>query len=183
MQAIREAGVRLIYEHGYEGMNLRQLADAVGIQAGSLYNHIHTKQDLLFELVSWAARCPDLAAFAAKLFNKRTGLDLIEVPYRSAGQMTQDVASGLNQVMVSSPAAANAVANRSGITPSPPDTRPAGSLPGQRAMHGTRNPPSITVPLAPAKGVCPPSGQVKFSAPLSVLNTRSVSFSRPFSFR
>lgn len=51
MQAIREAGVRLIYEHGYEGMNLRQLADAVGIQAGSLYNHIHTKQDLLFELV------------------------------------------------------------------------------------------------------------------------------------
>ncbi len=51
MQAIREAGVRLIYQHGYEGMNLRQLADAVGIQAGSLYNHIHTKQDLLFELV------------------------------------------------------------------------------------------------------------------------------------
>ncbi|HEY1720786.1 MAG TPA: TetR/AcrR family transcriptional regulator [Magnetospirillaceae bacterium] len=51
MQAIREAGVRLIYEHGYEGMNLRQLAEEVGIQAGSLYNHIHTKQDLLFELV------------------------------------------------------------------------------------------------------------------------------------
>jgi AcrR family transcriptional regulator len=51
MAAIREAGVRLIYEHGYEGMNLRQLAEEVGIQAGSLYNHIHTKQDLLFELV------------------------------------------------------------------------------------------------------------------------------------
>jgi AcrR family transcriptional regulator len=51
MQAIREAGVRLIYQHGYEGMNLRQLAEEVGIQAGSLYNHIHTKQDLLFELV------------------------------------------------------------------------------------------------------------------------------------
>ena len=49
------------------------------------------------------------AAFAAKLFNKRTGLGLVEVPYRSAGQLTQDVASGVNQVMVSSVAAARAV--------------------------------------------------------------------------
>jgi tripartite-type tricarboxylate transporter receptor subunit TctC len=49
------------------------------------------------------------AAFAAKLFNKRAGLDLIEVPYRSAAQMMQDVASGIDQVMVSSPAAASAV--------------------------------------------------------------------------
>ena len=49
------------------------------------------------------------AAFAAKLFNKRAGLGLVEVPYRSAAQMTQDVASGVNQVMMSSIAAANAV--------------------------------------------------------------------------
>lgn len=49
--AIRDAGVRLIYQHGYEGMSLRQLAAEVGIQAGSLYNHIATKQDLLFDLV------------------------------------------------------------------------------------------------------------------------------------
>ena len=49
------------------------------------------------------------AAFAAKLINKRADLGLVEVPYRSAAQMTQDVASGVNQVMVSSIAAANAV--------------------------------------------------------------------------
>lgn len=49
------------------------------------------------------------AAFGAKLFNKRTGLGLIEVPYRSSAQMTQDVASGVNQVMMSSIAAANPV--------------------------------------------------------------------------
>ena len=49
------------------------------------------------------------AAFAAKLFNKRAGLDLIEVPYRASGQMNQDVAAGINQVMMSSIAAANAV--------------------------------------------------------------------------
>ena len=36
--------------------------------------------------------------------------------------------------------------------------------------------------LTPANGVWPPSGQVKFSAPLSVVNTRIVSSSRPLSF-
>ena len=51
LEAIRRAGLRLIYEHGYEGMSLRQLAAEVGITPGSLYNHIDTKQDLLFELV------------------------------------------------------------------------------------------------------------------------------------
>jgi tripartite-type tricarboxylate transporter receptor subunit TctC len=49
------------------------------------------------------------AAFAAKLVNKRADLGLIEVPYRSAAQMVQDVASGVNQAMMSSVAAANAV--------------------------------------------------------------------------
>jgi tripartite-type tricarboxylate transporter receptor subunit TctC len=49
------------------------------------------------------------ASFAAKLFNKRADLGLVEVPYRSAAQMTTDVASGINQVMMSSIAAANAV--------------------------------------------------------------------------
>jgi tripartite-type tricarboxylate transporter receptor subunit TctC len=49
------------------------------------------------------------AAVAAKLFNRRADLGLTEVPYRSAAQMTQDVASGTVQVMISSVAAANAV--------------------------------------------------------------------------
>jgi len=49
------------------------------------------------------------AAFAAKLLNRRADLGLIEVPYRSAAQMSQDVASGVTQVLVSSVAAANAV--------------------------------------------------------------------------
>jgi len=51
MEAIRKAGLLLIFEHGYEAMSLRQLAAEVGIQAGSLYNHISTKQELLFALI------------------------------------------------------------------------------------------------------------------------------------
>jgi tripartite-type tricarboxylate transporter receptor subunit TctC len=49
------------------------------------------------------------AAFAAKLLNKRADLGLTEVPYRSAAQMAQDVAGGVNQIMMSSIAAANSV--------------------------------------------------------------------------
>lgn len=50
-EAIRAAGLRLIFERGYEGMSLRDLAQMVGIQPGSLYNHITTKQALLFDLL------------------------------------------------------------------------------------------------------------------------------------
>lgn len=51
MEAIRKAGLKLIYEHGFEAMSLRQLAAEVGIQVGSLYNHISTKEDLLYDLI------------------------------------------------------------------------------------------------------------------------------------
>ena len=60
---------------------------------------------------------------------------------------------------------------------------PAGTLPGQRTIAGTRKPPSSAVPLPPAKGVCPPSGQVKFSAPLSVVKTTMVLSSSPLVLR
>jgi AcrR family transcriptional regulator len=49
--AIRRVGLRLIYRRGFEAMSLRDLAAEVGIQAASLYHHIRTKQDLLFDLI------------------------------------------------------------------------------------------------------------------------------------
>jgi AcrR family transcriptional regulator len=50
-EAIRAAGIRLIYAHGFEAMSLRQLAAEVGLQPGSLYNYFDNKQALLFEIV------------------------------------------------------------------------------------------------------------------------------------
>ena len=60
-------------------------------------------------------------------------------------------------------------------------TESAGMWPGQRAMHGTRKPPSMIVPLHWANGVVPPSGQVKTSVPLSVVKTTIVFSSSPMS--
>lgn len=52
VESLKKEAARLIYEHGFEGMNLRMLAEAVGIQPGSLYNHISNKQDLLYILLN-----------------------------------------------------------------------------------------------------------------------------------
>lgn len=49
--AIREAAVELIATHGFEGFNLRELAARCGIKAGSLYNHIESKEGLLKTLL------------------------------------------------------------------------------------------------------------------------------------
>ncbi|MDR3524091.1 MAG: TetR/AcrR family transcriptional regulator [Acetobacteraceae bacterium] len=49
---IRRAALKLITRHGYEAMSLRALAADVGIQAASLYNHIKTKQDLLYQIIA-----------------------------------------------------------------------------------------------------------------------------------
>jgi AcrR family transcriptional regulator len=51
LAAIRKAGLDLIHRHGYEAMSLRRLAAEVGLREGSLYNHIASKQELLFSLV------------------------------------------------------------------------------------------------------------------------------------
>jgi len=40
---------RLFAEKGYHGTSIGDLAEAMGVQKGSLYAHIHSKQDLLWE--------------------------------------------------------------------------------------------------------------------------------------
>lgn len=50
--AIRRAAIDLFFSHGYESASLREIAGVVGIQVGSLYNHIPSKEDLLYEIMS-----------------------------------------------------------------------------------------------------------------------------------
>lgn len=50
-EAIRTAAVELIAAHGFEAMTMRQLADRVGVQPGSLYRYFPSKGQLLVELL------------------------------------------------------------------------------------------------------------------------------------
>lgn len=49
---IRTVAGELFCQAGYKGTGMRSLAAAVGIQPGSLYNHIESKQALLYELIT-----------------------------------------------------------------------------------------------------------------------------------
>ncbi len=48
---VRAAALRLIAQHGYAAVSMRQIAAEVGVQAGALYNYTSDKQTLLFDLL------------------------------------------------------------------------------------------------------------------------------------
>src|SRR3982751_1305722 len=60
--ALTRAAARLFAEKGYHGTSTADLAEALGVQKGSLYSHIESKADLLWEVASEGA-----AAFHAAL--------------------------------------------------------------------------------------------------------------------
>ena len=45
-EAILEAARKSVQSHGYSGLNMRQLAEVVGIKAASIYYHFPSKADL-----------------------------------------------------------------------------------------------------------------------------------------
>jgi AcrR family transcriptional regulator len=51
-ESIRAAAIDLFFEHGYEATSLRAIAGQVGIQVGSLYNHLTSKESLLYSIMS-----------------------------------------------------------------------------------------------------------------------------------
>lgn len=51
-ELIRSAAIDLFFEHGYEATSLRAIASEVGIQVGSLYNHLTSKENLLYSIMS-----------------------------------------------------------------------------------------------------------------------------------
>lgn len=48
---LRKAARRLIAQHGFAAVSMRQIAAEVGVQAGALYNYTPDKQSLLFDLM------------------------------------------------------------------------------------------------------------------------------------
>ncbi|PYY66232.1 TetR family transcriptional regulator, partial [Pseudomonas jessenii] len=47
----RHKAVELFARHGFSRVSMRDLATCLGIRAGSIYNHIDSKEALLFELI------------------------------------------------------------------------------------------------------------------------------------
>lgn len=52
---ILAAAEQLFSERGYHATTIRDIADAAGMQSGSLYAHISSKEDLLFEIMDQGA--------------------------------------------------------------------------------------------------------------------------------
>lgn len=50
--ALVEVAARLFSERGYHGTSMQDLGQALGIQRGSLYAHIGSKEELLFDVVT-----------------------------------------------------------------------------------------------------------------------------------
>ena len=53
---LTRAAARLFAEKGYHGTSIGEIAKALGVQKGSLYAHIESKQDLLYETMVEGAR-------------------------------------------------------------------------------------------------------------------------------
>ncbi len=58
---ILEIAAGLFLDHGYEAASVRRIADAVGIQAASLYHHFDAKEDLLTAILRQGMAVMDAA--------------------------------------------------------------------------------------------------------------------------
>ncbi|MEI6744214.1 MAG: TetR/AcrR family transcriptional regulator, partial [bacterium] len=53
-QQVLDVAIACFHDKGYEGTSLQELADQVGMQKGSIYHYIHSKEDLLYEVINKA---------------------------------------------------------------------------------------------------------------------------------
>jgi AcrR family transcriptional regulator len=52
--AVLEAACRLFADRGYRGTSMKDIAEALGVRAPSLYNHVTSKQEILFAIMDKA---------------------------------------------------------------------------------------------------------------------------------
>lgn len=49
-EEVLQIATRLFYEHGFQSVGIRMIADTVGIQPSSLYYHFSSKEEILFQI-------------------------------------------------------------------------------------------------------------------------------------
>lgn len=99
--AIRREAAASFFAHGYEATSLRQVAAAVGIKVGSLYNHITSKEDLLLSVMG--GTMDDLTELMeAALADKTDPLDrllaFVECHIRFHAERAQEVFIGNSEL-------------------------------------------------------------------------------------
>lgn len=94
-QEIMASAVRLFREKGYHGTSMQDIADAVGLQKGSLYYYITSKEELLVKIFDDAVNTlvTDLEKVASQPVSARTKLQRailahVETVARRLGELT-----------------------------------------------------------------------------------------------
>lgn len=90
-EQIVQAACRLFRERGFHATSMRDIAEAVGLQGGSLYAHVASKDDLLWEIVSSSAE----RFFAALRPIVESGADVVHILRQAirahVGVITEDL--------------------------------------------------------------------------------------------
>jgi len=81
-EQILDSASRLFSERGYHATSMRDLAGDLGMQGGSLYAHISSKEELLIEIVNQASRQFDEALFTLRAEAMPADQKLREAMYR-----------------------------------------------------------------------------------------------------
>jgi TetR/AcrR family transcriptional regulator, cholesterol catabolism regulator len=85
-ELILEKAAAMFLEKGFSATSMRDLAEAVGIEAASLYNHIQSKSEILREIISRTAN--DCNTYLQELGNQnQTALQKVEAIIRFHVQM------------------------------------------------------------------------------------------------
>jgi len=90
-ELIQREAVRMFRERGYLATSVRDIAEAVGIQGGSLYAHVDSKDDLLWEIVNASADRFFLAIEPIRSSNRTTMARLREAIISHVGVITADL--------------------------------------------------------------------------------------------
>lgn len=95
-QEILEYAIKLFRDKGYHATSMQDLADAVGLQKGSLYHYISSKEDLLMKIIDRAMRALMVKAAAID----REKLEPTEKLHRAIQEQIEAVASNLGSLTV-----------------------------------------------------------------------------------
>jgi TetR/AcrR family transcriptional repressor of nem operon len=86
---IVEAGLEVIYEHGFNGCSVQDITEAAGVPKGSFYNYFKSKEALAAEIVGIYEPEGDIAmlhdASVPALKRLRRYFEALSLPYKSTG--------------------------------------------------------------------------------------------------